>query len=220
MPDSRAVHLALRAHALTLVVCTTGETTLGATADGYTRGTGSFIDDGFAAGMEITASGFPTTPTNGTAVVTRVSSKRLRVSRAIDATPTSSGRTITAALPSSWAWENLRFAPTEGVPWVEEHFVPGPSFLATLGPGGEIESRPMYVIRVHVAEGAGIGAPRRYADALLKHFPMRGVVTMGSGILRIRGDTGPFVGQLQRSQPGFIVVPVTIPLRLRATNTI
>lgn len=220
MPDSHDVQLALRAHALGLTVCTTGSATLGATAGGYTRSTGSFLADGFAAGMEITASGFPTAPNNGTAVVTQVTAQRLRVSRAVDAMPPAAGRTISVGLPSSRAWENMNFTPVEGVPWVEEQFVPGPNFLATLGPGAEAESRPMYGIRVHVIEGKGIGAARRYADALIRRFPMRGEIPVGSSVIRIRGDTGPFVGQLQRSQAGFVVVPVTIPLRLRATNTI
>jgi hypothetical protein len=203
-----------------LTVCTTGETSLGTTADAYTRTAGSFLSDGFAVGMEVTASGFATSASNGIARVIQVTPLRLRIDRALDAGPPTSGRIVRVGLPSSRAWENVSFAPCDGVPWVEEQFIPGPNFLATLGPNAEVESRPMYALRVHVPEGKGIGAARRYADAILGRFPMRSTIAAGDVILRVRSDTGPYVGQLQRSQAGFVVVPVTIPLRMRTVNTI
>ena len=221
MPDLHAAQMALRSHALGLAVCTTGAATLGTTADAYTRTSGSFLSDGFAVGMEVTASGFTPSGNDGAATVTQVTAQRLRVNRALDAAVAAASRTIVVELPASRAWENVGFDPVDGVPWVEEQFIPGPNFLATLGPNAEVESRPMYSIRVHVEEGKGIGAARRYADALIARFPMREAITTSDGVVvRVRSDTGPFVGQLQRSQAGFVVVPVTIPLRMRTVNTI
>src|SRR5690349_16851769 len=57
--DHVAGREAMRLRALTLVVATTGSTTLGSNASGFTRPAGSFYDDGFAAGMEVVGTGFP-----------------------------------------------------------------------------------------------------------------------------------------------------------------
>ena len=54
------VHLALRARAEGLVVCTTGVMALAATTSGYTRASGSFVADGFAIGQEIVPASFAT----------------------------------------------------------------------------------------------------------------------------------------------------------------
>jgi hypothetical protein len=220
MLDPLAVQLALRTHALALSVATTGSVTLAATATGYTRSSGSFLTDGFAAGMEITADGF-SAANNAASIVTAVTALVLTVDRALTAQTAASGRTIAAGLPSRRAWENVAFTPTVGAPYVEEGYTPGPNFQATLGPFGEIESRPLYTLRVFVPQGLGISAAGRYSSALLRHFAPRTEIVLGSGdVLRVRTDTGPYVGQLQNTAAGYASVPITVPLRLRTANSI
>ena len=60
---------------------TTGETALGATTVGYTRTTGSFVDDGFAVGQEVNAEGFDEAANNGASVVTAVTDLLLTVTK-------------------------------------------------------------------------------------------------------------------------------------------
>ena len=61
MIDSVSVQTSFRARARTVSVATTGSVQLSATTTGYHRASGSFIADGFQAGMEITyVTGFST----------------------------------------------------------------------------------------------------------------------------------------------------------------
>jgi hypothetical protein len=214
--EHRDVRAALRAKLLTLQVCTTGSTTLAATATGYTRASGSFLTDGFAPGMEVTPDGFTQT---ATAVIKAVTALTIAVvgSRTVEAS--ASGRTLTVGLPASRAWENVEYTPTTGVPYVVEEYIPGPMRQVTLGSQGEMEVLPIYAPKVYVPSGLGSGAADAYADALLLWFAPMVSVTIPNGTLRVRSDVAPYRGQLLQNSPGFAVVPVTIPLRLRTAAT-
>lgn len=211
--------LALRARALTLSVATTGSTTLSATATGYARSSGSFITDGFAIGMEVTGSGFSAAVNNTGGVITAVTATALTVDGPVSEAA-ASGRTLTVGLPTRRAWENSKFTPTTGFPYVEEQLIPGPTFETSIGPGSTLEMRPLYALQVHVPEDTNVGAPDQYADAIIALFPPRQAMTLTNGdVLRVRGDTGPFRGQLLKRKPGWAVVPVTVPLRLYTLNS-
>jgi hypothetical protein len=215
--DEIAMQLALRDWAKTLVVATTGVLALAATASGYTRTSGSFVDDGFWPGMEITPAGFIA---NTPRVITDVSALVITVSGVVTPEAAAGGRSLAVGLPSSRAWENTAFQPTAGVPWVREEFLPGPTAQVTLGPQGELEATPMYALHVHVAADSRL-APKRYVQALRVLFAPRTAIPLPNGdVLRVRSDTGPYAGQLQQSQPGFAVQPFTIPLRIRSFNVI
>lgn len=217
MISETAMQLALRAKALTLTVATTGTMSLAATTTGYARTTGSFVTDGFAAGMELVPSGFAT---NTRRVITAVTALAITVSDTLTAEAAAGGRSLTVGLPSQRAWENVAFQPTAGIPWVREEFLPGPTSQVTIGPQGELEATPMYAIYVNVPEETGLTG-KRYVDALRVLFAPRTAITLPSGdVLRVRSDTGPYAGQLQQSQPGFATQPLTIPLRLRTANII
>jgi hypothetical protein len=211
------MQLALRAKALTLSVATTGAMSLSATSTGYARTTGSFVNDGFAVGMEVAPAGFAT---NTPRVITAVSVLALTVSGAVTPEVAAGGRSLTVGLPSNRAWENVAFQPTAGVPWVREEFIPGPTSQETMGPFGELEATPMYSLYVSVAAETGLTG-KRYVDALRVLFAPRTQIPLSTGdTMRVRADTGPYAGQLQQSQPGFAVQPFTIPLRVRSANVI
>lgn len=211
------MQLALRARALTLSVATTGVLSLSATSTGYARAAGSFQTDGFWPGMELVPAGFVT---NTARVITAVAPLAITVSGAVPVEGAAGGRSLTVGLPSSRAWENIAFQPTAGVPWVEEQFIPGPTSQVTLGPNGELEVTPMYALYVNLPAETGLTV-KRYVNALRALFAPRTAITLANGdVLRVRSDTGPYAGQLQQSQPGFAVQPLTIPLRLRTTNSI
>lgn len=217
MIDEIEMQLALRAKLLTLSVATTGPMALAATATGYTRAAGSFVTDGFAIGMEVTPAGFAT---NTRRVVTAVTSLAIAVQGSVTAEASAGGRSLTVGLPASRAWENIAFQPTAGVPWVREEFLPGPTSQDTVGPFGRLGALPQYAIHIHVPAATGL-TPKRYTNALRILFAPRTKIPLPtSGTLAVRSDTGPYAGQLQQSQPGFAVQPLTIPLRLLDSSNI
>jgi hypothetical protein len=209
------MQLALRAKLLTLIVTTTGPISLAATTTGYARASGSFVTDGFAAGMEVTPVGFAT---NIPRVITAVSPLSLTVSGTLTAEAAAGSRSLTVGLPSQRAWENVAYQPTAGVPWVREEFLPGPTSQVTMGPQGELEGTPMYAIYVNAAAETGLTA-KRYVDALRVLFaPRTKILVANVGTLQVRADTGPYAGQLQNSTSGFATQPFTVPLRVRSPN--
>lgn len=215
------VQRAARAQLITLSVATTGSISLSATATAYVRTTGSFLTDGFYAGMEILAAGCTVAGNNGTAVVRAVSALTLTVTRALTVEAAAAGKTLTVGLPAGREWENEAFTPTTGAPYVEEELVPGPMDQITLGKtNGELELTPLYVVRVNVPEGVGTDAVRAYTDALLKLFKPHSTMTLTNGdVLRVRGDPAPYPGQLIQRKSGWATVPVTIPLRMTTINS-
>jgi hypothetical protein len=215
--DHRVARLALRAKLLTLSVCSTGLVELESTATGYRRATGSFITDGFAIGMEVSPSGFTQ---DAPGVITSLTATELTIKGGRVVEASSAGRELSVGVPSDRAWENSNFDPTAGVPYVSEEYLPGPTEVITLGPQGEVEGLPMYLIRFFVPINTDSGAGDGYAGAALETFAPRTSTAVGFGTLRVRTDTAPYRGQLTRMSTGFAVVPVTIPLRARAANAI
>ena len=79
----------------------------------------------------------------------------------------------------------------------------------------------MYVIGLHGVPNTGLTAIASYADGLLTLFaPGTEIVADNGDILRVRSDAGPFRGQLVNEEPGWAFIPVTVPLRVRTTNSI
>ena len=221
MIDHEQMQLALRTRLLTLSVATTGAMALASTTSAFTRATGSFIADGFKVGMEIDVSGFATSANNGLTVITGLTATAMTVSKTLAADTSDAGREILVSLPSGRAWENLEFEPTRGEPWVEEQYIPGPTRQVTASKDGQLEVTPQYQVQVHVPANTSFGAAAVYADALIGIFAPGTAMTLTNGdVLRVRTDTGPFRSQLQRSRPGWVVVPVTFPCRLRTQNQI
>lgn len=219
MIDHGTILLALRSKLLTLEAATTGSTSISATTTGYGRAAGSFIADGFRAGMEVTGSGFTDSSNNAAKTITSVSATSMTCDGC--ATEAAGTRTISAALPANRSWTNVVFEPTQGEPWVEEQYLPGPMLRTGLGPTAQLEVRPMYNLRIYVPANVGIDGALQYADSLLTLFAPGTEITVGSGsTLTVRGDVAPFVGQMQQADAGFAVVPVTVPLRLRTANSI
>jgi hypothetical protein len=227
--DHVGYQLACRARLLTLAVCATGPLTIAAQANGgvknkpcFVRATGSFIVDGFAVGMELVSSGYVTERNNGPATILAVSDLRCTVM------PNSGGltnetatATLSVGLPSQRVWENVKLDPIQGTPYVEETYSPGTSEQVTIGAKGEIEVRPMYHVKIHVPEGVDILADGGYQGAVIALFAPRTAITARNGdVIRVRGDTGPYPAQRMNSSPGWVVAPVSLPLRLRTANSI
>lgn len=228
MIDLALYQLACRTRLITLSVCTTGSVTLAATLAGgaggrsaFTRTTGSFLTDGLAVGMELVSSGFTASANNVTTTITGVTATVVTVAATLTAEGAAAARTLAVGLPAQRSWENVRFSAEMGRPWVEEQFLPGTSSQISLGPFGQLEVQPMYVVNVYVPEGADIRADAAYGKALIELFPPRLAITLtGGDVLRVRSDTGPYRGQRRNNVPGWSMSSVTFPLRLRTANSV
>jgi len=221
MIDHDAMQVALRARLVTLSVVTTGSINLSATGDTYVRPSGSFIDDGFYAGMEITGSGFDEAANEVATVILEVNALTLQVDQTLTTETDGAGKTLTAGLPSQRAWENVKFDPTSGDPYIEEEFIPGPSSQITMGDENVStikETTPQYRITVKVPFNVGTGALNKYVDSIIALFGHGTPITLSNGdVLRVRADTGPYRGQVLQREPGWASAPVTIPMRLYTT---
>lgn len=190
-----------------------------ATASGYARQTGSFLTEGFGAGMEIRETGFASNPI-ATITGAALDGLSITVNNARSVETAAAGRKIYVGIPNDFAWENVKFSPTQGRPYVEEDYIPGPMSLNSLGALGNITAEPMYHLNVYVPQNSGIEADGGYADAILTLFaPSTEMVLANGDKLFVRADVAPFMGQRQQVS-GNSVIPITIPLRLFTTNWI
>ena len=123
-------------------------------------------------------------------------------------------------LPTARAWENINYTPTIGTAWVKETYLPGPMFRETVGSSAQLEVRPTYIVEFYSGENIGMDALSLLADTCLELFAPGTEMTAGSDVLRVRGDTAPYRGQVLTGGDGFASVAVTIPCRIRTTNSI
>ena len=212
------IQKALRAKLLTFALPTTGSAQISATTSGYARASGSFLTDGFTPGMEVTGTGFSTAANNTAKTITSVTATAmLAPGCAVEAAAT---RTLTVNLPLGRAWENVKYEPTTKVPWVEENYLPGGMEKTSLGPLGELEALPLYVVKIYVPQNTGIGAARTYADQLITLFAPGTSLTVAGHTVTVRTVPTTYAGQLIQTESGFGVIPVTVPIRVRTANSI
>lgn len=207
---------ALRARLKSLVVATTGSTALASTATGYTRLTGSFIDEGFERGMEVVPSGFPS---NAPGIVSVVNDLSMTIEGGRSASASSAGRSLTVGLPSHRAWENMPFTPEDRRWFIEEDYIPGPAFSVTIGSTHEVQVEPMYVLRLYGLSGIGITAIYLVADAILRLYAPGTALPMSDGqVLRVKGDPAPNRGQVVAEGASHALTVITVPLWARTFN--
>lgn len=221
MLNTTAATLALRNRMLTLSVATTGTTSLSATSTGYARAAGSFVTDGFAVGMEVLASGFATAANNGYGVITSVTATALGIQGGRTVEAAGANELIVAGLPEGRVYDNATFTPVSGRPYIEEDFVPATSTLVSFpASGGMVEETGLHVIKWYGLSGTGVTGIRRSVDALLDLFTPGTTVTADGTTVRVRGNPGPYAGQLLAIDGGWTVCTLTIPWLARTTNAI
>ena len=221
MISSSVSRVALRAPALALSVCTTGSASLSASAAGYGRSAGSFVTDGFLVGMEVAVTGFSVSANNVPAVITGVSALALTINGGRTIEAESAGRTISVGLPALRAWENVTMTRIPGRWYVEEEFLSGPAHQITLGPLGQVETLPLYVLKIYGVANTGPAALDAVTDALLTAYaPRTALLLSTSDSLTVRTNPAPYAGQLLQADPGWAVVVLTVPCRARSANTI
>lgn len=225
MIGQNAARIAFRARAKTVTVATTGSTSLSATSTGYARAAGSFITDGFRAGMEITSvTGFSTSANNQATsaqgrVITSVSALALTCSGT--STESAVTATITVGLPYQLARENVQFEPAPDFPYVEESFVPATSTMLTVPySGGAMVETGLYLLKVYGLSDYGPDAIGAYTDALKALFSPGTLIASTSDSIYCNGNPGPWVGQLIPIEGGWTVAVLTIPWKAYTNNAV
>lgn len=212
MASDTANQLALRAHLLTLEVCTTGLIDLSATATGYARPNGSFIADGFAVGMEVTPTGFTQTTV---ALITDLTALTMTVQGGRSAQAEAPSRSLTVGLPERRGWQNETFDPDGLHPFIEEEYVPATrTLLSCPSDGGTLERVGLYVIRWYAQAGKGLGCLSTPAEALCQHF--RHGTQFADGLAVI--NPAPSPSGIRADTPGWAVNTVRIVWRQYAVN--
>lgn len=211
MVDDLAILLAVRTHLLTLSVVDASDAFTG-TATGYTRAAGSFVADGFVVGMEVVPSLAGVDRAVG--VVLSVTAGVINISNSTGA----DADRLRVGLPQKQAWENMIFEPTDRLWYMEEDYLPGPRAQITLGPNGELDIEPAYVLRLYGIAGSGVGALYHVASSVLRLFrPGLAMQTTDGTIVRVRSDPAPFRGQTLNQGGSHAAIAITIPLRARTT---
>ena len=218
MQDYTLMRSTLRTKLDTLEVCTTGSWSLAASGYTFVRTTGSFLADGFYAGMEVKGSGF-SAANNAAAGVVDVAALTLTVDRALASQAASAGRTLTVGFPSQVETENVEFEATPGRPYVEQDFVYGPNSQISLGGGASsgatVMADPLLVLRLNVPEGVGPECADEYLRALFALLtPGLAMPMAGGEALRVRTTPAPFANQTLHEKAGWATTPITFPLRL------
>jgi len=158
---------------------------------------GSFVDDGFAAGDELTAAGWNVAGYNANWFVIALTDESLLLAIPFGgAAPTTSDAatvTLTAGLPSAQADENITFTTTPGQCWFREDYRAGPTQRQSMGPFARVRLDFQYAVTVAYPAGSGALGIDGMGDAL------RQLLSVG----RELSYNGQSLTILQASRQGF-----------------
>lgn len=220
MIDTKALRLAMRNRALTLVVATTGSTSLASTANGFSRSAGSFVDEHFEIGMEVTPTGFTD---NTPGIVEYISATDLYIKGGRSAQASGSGRSLVVGLPALRMWDRLQAqendtalsdADLQGRPVIAEERIPPIGYRNTLG---SVIEEGRYVLTWYFLDGYGTNAIDRSEDALKALFTPGTPLLSGSDVV-VRGDTWNLPQQPQRIDGGWLAINISVPYRAQSTT--
>jgi hypothetical protein len=219
MINHTLINAALKARALSLVVATTGSTTLAGTTTGYSRASGSFLTDNFVVGQEVTPSFGVQTP----AFITAVSALTMSVNGGRTVQSAGAGRSLRVLLPAMRAFDNQTITPLEGRWFVEGEYSPSTAALSTITASrGYGEATGEYYWRLYGIAAVGDIPFHTMATALLACYPPGDGQALADGsVLRIGDNPAPCVrGNVTPDQAGFSVLTVVVPWRCSFTNPV
>jgi hypothetical protein len=212
--DYLAIREGFRARLLTLVVATTGSTTLAASSTGFSRSSGSFLSEKFTAGMEITGDGFsagnnaPATITSVAALSMAVPGKTLQTAAA--------GRTLTVGLPLIRQWA-LTQTPQEIIQGTRASIVEVWSNGVPADEGAMVDEGS-FIVTLNLPGNYGIAAMLRYQRAMLDLFyPGWGFFVDGNWV-RVIGNPAPAFSDPRPLENGQATSQLTVNWRVATTN--
>jgi hypothetical protein len=218
MLNHRLAKLAFRNRAASTVVATTGSTTLGANAQGYTRASGSFVTDGFYVGMEVVPTGFPQIAPG---IVTAVTATLLSIQGGRTVAAADTARSLTVGLPTLRAYENKPLTTIGDRPFIAEQWVPSPGVVTTIPARSGRHAETGYSIwNWYGIAGVETDALDVQADALLARFAPWTPITLSNGvIMMVRTKPAPFRSQIINVE-GRPVVTISIPWEVSTRNVV
>jgi hypothetical protein len=164
------------------------DVTVTVTASGgvLTRSTGSWIDDGFAIGQEVTLSGVGA----GTAIVRGVDATKLSLS---STTSGSGSARVQVKLPAAVAWEGTRYVP-RAVPFVAEKVQSATTIRRSVGPQGAIEHRILgHANRFYPSLGSTLAIERMAGSIMTAFKPGTQLVRNGDAAIVQQVEQSPLL---------------------------
>lgn len=219
MLDHILAREAFRARLLTLVIATTGSTSLSTTTTGYARAAGSFLDDGFAPGMEVVGAGFPGS-IGDPAVIETVDALSMKITGGKAATVAAGSRSLTVGLPVEKQWESTQtpYADRPGVrPYIAEQWVTGSNDSMNMN-SGPIVDTGIYALTWYALANKGVLSLFRETRAVRLLFPPGLHLVAGDATIRVLGSPAPTAGQAIPLQNGYVTSVIRIPWRAVSAN--
>jgi hypothetical protein len=176
----------LESHLAATTLATTGALTDVSVAGSiYTRASGSFIDDGFAAGDQLFVTGFTSATNNGWSVVTAVAAGTLTVDRVLATEAAGDTVTIKSVLPRSRKFPGQVFDIPPDKPWIRATLRPSGMPIAAIGDGPRIRHMGLFIIDVfHPYDtGTGLAHAERIAGAIRQQFKVPTTISRQSGLV-------------------------------------
>lgn len=208
---TRAIRSAMRARLRQAVrVVTAGYDIQVVSANTYRRVVGSFLEDGYVVGDEVTGIGFPVVTNNNPRLVVGVTATDLTVlpgTVGLTAAPLTAGLVLTVATPRAFAMERRTFTPPSALPYMAELLVPASSTPTTIGPKKRVENRGIYQITLHYPEDYGTLAQDAMADTIVETFYPGQVLSVGGFNVNI---TAAAAAQSIGSDAGYSRVPISV----------
>ncbi|GEM_PF-3454509 len=182
-----SIRAALETHLCALGIVTTGACSdIAATATGYQRASGSFLNDGFLVGDTIQPAGFAASQA---AIILAVSAKVLVVDHAVTAEPAGASVRLTATIPERRKFEGQPFLKPKDKPWLRAALRPAGAPLVAWGTGGLLRHHGSFLVELFepVDSGRGLARIERLAAALRSHFKVGTGITQGAVQVRVTG---------------------------------
>jgi len=103
------------------------------------------------------------------------------------------------------AFENVKGfkPPSDGSPWLTEHFISGGRDYSALGETGSSRDSGFYQVGISAPSGVGSGAAEELADRIIQHFTSKTL----AGAVRTKLATS----ESPREDGGRLYLPVSVP---------
>lgn len=122
--------------------------------------------------------------------------------------------TFATAYPIAVAWENTRYTPTPGSPYIKPELLPGEPMQAELGQHGRNLHVGVYHLSLFYPAGTGTLGAGTARDDIIDHFKRGTVLEYGGLPVTVtKAHAGPML-----QETDWVNIPITIQYRVFADN--